>query len=232
MKRKMLSIAIVGLLFAAPLLANTVENASVDDTGELKGPAIGMLIGGVFGGPPGLVVGAIGGALIGKIDGQKTVLSLQQDQLAASRQHVQQLQQHSGSQSEQIERQERQQQERQQAVAEGFSFCLQFRTESADLEPRFQPQLDALAGMLNAFPGLDIKILASADHRGSDDYNRELSKLRAETVSQRLVAAGVDAGRIQHRIEGEGMALYPTVDLEGLGFDRFVLLSFIPVAGR
>lgn len=232
MKRKMLSLAIMGLLFTTPLLANAAEKSAVDNTSELKGPAIGMLIGGVFGGPPGLVVGAIGGALIGTIDGQKTALSLQQDKLANTRQQVHQLQQQSGSQSEQIERQLRQQQDRQQAVAEGFSFCLQFRTDSADLEPRFQPQLDALAGMLNAFPDLDIKILASADHRGSDDYNRELSKLRAETVSRRLVAAGVDAERIQQRVEGEGMALYPSVDLEGLGFDRFVLLSFVPGSGR
>jgi outer membrane protein OmpA-like peptidoglycan-associated protein len=57
-------------------------------------------------------------------------------------------------------------------------------------------KLSALLPYLNKFPDVRIKAEGFADLRGAADYNRRLSRRRAQSVIDALVAIGVDAGRI------------------------------------
>jgi outer membrane protein OmpA-like peptidoglycan-associated protein len=75
---------------------------------------------------------------------------------------------------------------------------------------------------------LTIEVRAAADRRGGDAYNRQLAQLRADAVSGRLRDAGVPAERISIRVSGEATAIYAEDDQEGLGFDRYVVLTFLP----
>ncbi|MEN8179649.1 MAG: OmpA family protein [Pseudomonadota bacterium] len=225
MKNVIVSIAVVGMFLQGPVYAE--EGMSMDHTHSLRGPAIGALAGGILAGPPGLMTGLIGGALIGHIEAQKDQILHAGEELVAANEQLEFLNTQQAGEHARVLQQIQTNHTRLEAVTEGFSFCLGFRTESADIEPALQPHLHALAGMLNAFRELDIEVRASADRRGSENYNLELTKLRAEAVVRRLLEAGVSPDRIKMRISGEEAALYPETDPEGLGFDRYVVLSFV-----
>jgi outer membrane protein OmpA-like peptidoglycan-associated protein len=225
MKKTLVSAMVLSLILQAPVFAG--EAMPVGQGQSLKGPAIGALAGGLLAGPPGLIAGVIGGALIGEIEAQKDRNREVAEALSISRQQTQALSRQQAYEHAGMLRQIEQNHARLEAVSEGFSFCLGFRTESAAIEPGLEPHLRALAAMLNAFAELDIEVRAAADRRGGDAYNLELARLRADAVVRRLVAAGVSAKRIRLKISGEQVAVYPESDLEGLGFDRYVVLSFV-----
>ncbi|EGW55785.1 OmpA/MotB domain protein [endosymbiont of Tevnia jerichonana (vent Tica)] len=233
MKMKLIAATVLAL---STSLSAQAQEGSLDlrDDGieTLKQPAIGMLLGGILAGPPGIVVGAVGGALVADIGRRDAELQASREALGEAQRQLQQV---SGARSRDLAALERirgEQHQRLQAVADGFSFCLRFRTDSSELEPRLQPQLDTLAGLLKAFPQLDIEVRASSDRRGSPSYNQQLAQLRAESVVQRLLAAGVDAERIRQQPQGETLAAYAENDLDGMAFDRFVLLSFVDRAAQ
>ncbi|MEN8166933.1 MAG: OmpA family protein [Pseudomonadota bacterium] len=207
--------------------AETVDKSETAELEILKGPAIGALAGALLAGPPGVMVGIMGGALIGHIKQQEDQIDRVNGELAVAQEQVNSLDKQQANQYARIQHQISINRTRLGAIANGFSFCIRFRTDGADIEPAIQPHLDALVGMLKAFPELGIEVMASADRRGSEAYNMELTRLRAEQVTQRLVDAGISLERIRTRIEGKGLARYPENDTEGLGFDRYVVLSFL-----
>lgn len=225
MNKMVISIAVLGVLLQGSVYAD--EETSINHAQSLKGPAMGALAGGILAGPPGLMAGLIGGALLGHIEAQKDQILQSGEALSIANERLEILHSQQAGEHARMLQQLQTNRTRLAAVTEGFSFCLRFRTESAVIEPVLQPHLKALAGMLNAFPELDIQVRASADRRGSDTYNQELTRLRAESVVQHLREAGVSADRIKLRISGEEVAIYPEADLEGLGFDRYVVLSFV-----
>jgi outer membrane protein OmpA-like peptidoglycan-associated protein len=54
-----------------------------------------------------------------------------------------------------------------------------------------KPNLEKLVFILTENPELIIELGSHTDSRGSDDYNRELSQKRAESVVQYLVNSGI-----------------------------------------
>lgn len=226
MKKMILSLAILGALLSQSAVAS--ETVESDQTGSLKGPAVGALAGGLLAGPPGLMVGLIGGALIGQIKVQEAQIHQTQGDLAVTRAQVETLTRQQANQHARLLQQIEANGRRVSAVSEGFSFCLRFRSESAAIESTAKPHLMALVGMLKVFPELAIEVRASADRRGSDAFNRQLAQLRAEAVAELLRKAGVQPERIRIHVIGEAEAVYAEDDPEGLGFDRYVVLSFQP----
>ncbi|XHS78630.1 OmpA family protein [Burkholderiaceae bacterium UC74_6] len=78
-----------------------------------------------------------------------------------------------------------------------------FDFDKAVLKPN-QPQLDDVARVLNANPGIDhVRITGYTDRLGSQAYNMKLSRQRAESVKHYLVAHGVAAGRLETEGRGE-----------------------------
>ena len=232
MKKRVITAVVLGLIMNSQLKAE--EHSHME---TLKGPALGSLAGALLAGPPGVVAGLIGGALIGHLELQKDQVKATSDQLEIARRQIEQLGLQQAQQQAEILNQRQVGVTRLNAISDGFSFCLRFRTESAEIEPAIQPHLDALVGMLKAFPEMDVEVLASADRRGSEEYNRQLTKRRAQAVVTRLIEQGVAAARIRSGFSGEELANYLETDLEGLDFDRYVVISLVlpqgvPVPGE
>jgi Outer membrane protein and related peptidoglycan-associated (lipo)proteins len=68
--------------------------------------------------------------------------------------------------------------------------------DSATLRPESKEELDALIAVLNDNPFVAIELAAHTDRKGSDEYNRDLSLRRAQSVVGYLIAHGIDAQRL------------------------------------
>ena len=71
-----------------------------------------------------------------------------------------------------------------------------FNTGQYTLKPAAQISLAKVAGILLAYPGLNVRVEGYTDSVGSDTYNLTLSDKRAETVKNFLVAQGVSPNSI------------------------------------
>lgn len=78
-----------------------------------------------------------------------------------------------------------------------------FDTASANLKPGAREKLARVAGVLLAYPGLDIAIEGHTDSVGSDEYNQSLSERRAESVRAYLVRQGIPPATIDAMGFGE-----------------------------
>ena len=63
--------------------------------------------------------------------------------------------------------------------------------------------LEALAELMLRYPSMEIELSAHTDSRGSDAYNLDLSRRRADTAKEFLVQRGIASGRIQAAGYGE-----------------------------
>lgn len=238
MKRTLIATTLGAVLLAngSTALAEDYEE-SVTYKQEWQGMGIGALIGTIAAGPPGLVIGAAGGALIGRHEGLESDLDAARQEIDALEQQAAEQELKMLSQTQRLTEQQelgaRQLQEQQelleqqlQAITKGYRLNIHFRTESAELESRFAQQLNGVVALLQSLPELAVHVDAYADRRGTDAYNRDLSQRRAQVVARRLQAAGIEKGRIREVPHGEGSAEYPLNDVEGMDFDRRVLLYF------
>jgi OOP family OmpA-OmpF porin len=74
---------------------------------------------------------------------------------------------------------------------------LLFATNSANIDPTSLDDLDELVKIMNDDEDLRLSIEGHTDNRGNNDYNLELSRLRAEAVKQHLINGGISASRIK-----------------------------------
>ncbi len=68
--------------------------------------------------------------------------------------------------------------------------------DKATLRPDSKEELDRLISLLNEHPEISIELAAHTDRRGTDDYNRDLSLRRAQSVVDYLTANGIDLKRL------------------------------------
>ncbi len=186
---------------------------------------VGLVLGAILGGPPGAVLGATGGAMVGELQARRQHIGDLDSELSELQAVQQREQQVAAEHQALFQRQRAKETARIEALQRGYSFCLGFRSDSATIEPGIDKQLQALAVMLRAFPELKLQISAGADMRGSEDYNNQLSKRRAEAVAAVLRASGLPEKRMEIRYIGEAQARYSMQDHEGLGYDRTVKIS-------
>lgn len=73
---------------------------------------------------------------------------------------------------------------------------LEFASGEANYTSGSQPTIDAIAAILKAYPNAAVRIEGHTDTTGDAAQNLSLSKARAESVAQALVAQGVGTGRI------------------------------------
>lgn len=97
-----------------------------------------------------------------------------------------------------------------------------FEFDSAQLREQADTTLTAVAQCLSSGPlkGHPITVTGHADPRGTDEYNMQLGKSRAESVSEYLSGSGLDKGKINVVSKGEQEA--SENDPSGWPYDRRV----------
>jgi len=110
-----------------------------------------------------------------------------------------------------------------------------FRFGSARLLPRAKEKLDDLAAALNRLGTEQTFVIEGhTDSRGSAEFNRRLSKRRADSVRAYLIEQGVSRDRIIARGRGEDDPVASNTDPEGRANNRRVEIVVTPsvVGGR
>jgi len=78
-----------------------------------------------------------------------------------------------------------------------------FDTGKSVLKPGAEATLDRLSGFMEKFSNTSVLIEGYTDSMGSDEFNLELSRQRAESVRSALISRGVEAGRVVALGKGE-----------------------------
>ena len=214
-------------LFNLAAYANPQSEKSSGHKEEL-GLGLGAIIGGLIGGPPGAIIGAAGGAWYGgkqeikddNIVSLEKKLAEKQAELAGLQGEFAGLESRYGTELQKVKLDNRVSDL--EKLIHGVSFSVYFRTNSAAIDSELLPRIQHLAGYLQSIPEIQIHLEAHADQRGTDDYNKRLSQLRADSVKQALITAGIKANRINSFAHGESMARGSAGDIEGYTFDRRV----------
>ncbi len=92
------------------------------------------------------------------------------------------------------------------------SFTVRFETGGDRLTADSEPVLRELIGLLAANPGAELVVVGHTDRVGSVELNDRLSLQRAQSVRDRLVAAGAATDRISVAGRGEREPAVPTED--------------------
>ena len=77
-----------------------------------------------------------------------------------------------------------------------------FDLDKDTIKPKSRPVLDRAVSVLQEFNTIRIEISGHTDSTGSVEYNRDLSRRRAESVKRYLVEHGVETARVETRGAG------------------------------
>ncbi len=97
----------------------------------------------------------------------------------------------------------------------GESIALFFELNQAELHPRAQKQLDIVSSILKSSPQKKLKIGGYTDALGSDDYNLNLSRNRAEAVKQYFITHDVPLTQVETTGFGKTLPLSPNLKPDG-----------------
>src|SRR6478752_358428 len=161
---------------------NQPEKTGMSKTakGGIIGAGGGAVLGGLIGAATGnTAAGAIIGAAVGGSTG--AIIGRRMDKQAAELQK--------DMKNARVER-----------VGEGikitFSSGILFNTNSAELRPQSQADIQTLAATLKKYGDTNVIVEGHTDNTGSDDINQPLSERRAESVANYTIAQGVERSRI------------------------------------
>ena len=193
-----------------------VKNSSHKQRGATVGAASGAVIGGVLGNNVGkgnnTVLGAIIGAAIGGVAGG--YIGNRMDK-----------------QAERIE--EEIPGAEVTRVGEGINVTftqgqgVHFDTNKSNIKGASVETLDKMAGIFKEYPKSYILVEGHTDSAGPDDYNMNLSKQRATSVTNYLIAKGIDAGRFTTKWYGENQPKASNETSEGKAQNRRVELAIV-----
>ncbi len=229
MYKRMLFTLLITLTLSAPVAAEP-------GSGSPKGTAgfgAGAVVGGFIGGPIGAVTGAIGGAWLGNRESDRDRERQQLERSLADRSARLQTLQNQIAELEQAQALQTVQLNESPQLAgpvrEALHMAVYFRTGSARMEPAVSGRLEELAGLLQDYPDIRVHLSGHTDRRGDADYNRELSRRRAEAVRTALTQAGLPAERIHVAAYGQSQAQAVAGDIEAYIFDRRVSIELNPM---
>ncbi len=97
-----------------------------------------------------------------------------------------------------------------------------FDTGKAELNPGSSRKLDQLAQFLSEHKERRVQIDGFTDSVGSDSYNEELSRRRADSVKSALLVRGIDASRISTQGYGKAYPIANNTDSGGRQLNRRV----------
>ena len=104
---------------------------------------------------------------------------------------------------------------------------INFKFDSAKIEPEFEPVLDVAVDELKANPDVRVEVAGHTDSVGSDEYNQALSERRAESVQAYLVSRGISPSRIEAVGFGETQPVASNDTAEGRANNRRVEIKVL-----
>lgn len=114
------------------------------------------------------------------------------------------------------------------AEMKNFEFVpVYFDHDKDSLKPEYEPYLKNMARIVNSHTDLRIKIIGHTDSNGTDEYNIDLSKRRAENIKQFLISQGVKEDKIVIEFRGELDPATSNETPEGKRLNRRVDFEFI-----
>jgi outer membrane protein OmpA-like peptidoglycan-associated protein len=225
MNRKLILLTAILALAAAPAIAS--EGGTRDTRVNNIGILAGGVIGAVVGGPPGAIAGAAFGGITAdrelvrkrseRLEHRVTALSAERDSLRSDHRSQKARIAKLDDRVAELEFVAESRIEAEQ-LAHGLEIEVGFRTDSAALPEGTHDALDALAGLLQAAPQLEVHLDGYADPRGDEHHNLRLSAARAEAVRDRLVTAGVSPERIRMTAHGAPGLLAPDAEADPDGW--------------
>jgi outer membrane protein OmpA-like peptidoglycan-associated protein len=213
------------------------ERRSGDESNkrELVGAGSGAVIGAAAGGPVGMIIGAVFGGWLGDRIHQEHSGRVEAEQVAdAALTEVASLRNVLLSNEHEVERLASQlaaeQRTHRDVLQEAINLQVMFRTADSSLDADSEQRLSRIAELIRPMSGVAVHLSGHADARGDEDYNRQLSAERAETVRAVLISAGVPADRIVMTAEGTRYANASPDDHEAMALDRRVQMRLISEA--
>jgi len=104
-----------------------------------------------------------------------------------------------------------------------------FAVDSTEISPSFQASLDSVAQSMVKYPDSLVDVYGHTDSTGSDAYNLDLSKRRADSVARYLISRGVSSARIQTQGMGKNYPVADNTTAEGRAKNRRVEIKITPV---
>jgi outer membrane protein OmpA-like peptidoglycan-associated protein len=97
----------------------------------------------------------------------------------------------------------------------GDSLVVYFEYDKSELNARGIRQMEIVADLLKSDPARKMHLSGYTDAKGTEDYNVQLSKKRAEAVKRKLAELGVNSAQIETLGRGADAPLDPNKKLDG-----------------
>jgi outer membrane protein OmpA-like peptidoglycan-associated protein len=104
-----------------------------------------------------------------------------------------------------------------------------FDTDQAEVKPQFYETLNSVALVLQEYNQTLVDVIGHTDSDGSDDYNYDLSRRRAGSVSQYLVSQQNDPNRFSVEGRGEQQPIASNNTASGKSQNRRVEITIQPL---
>jgi outer membrane protein OmpA-like peptidoglycan-associated protein/predicted small secreted protein len=104
-----------------------------------------------------------------------------------------------------------------------------FAVNSTDISPAMRDVLDRVAQSMIRYPNSLVDVMGHTDSTGSDTYNLDLSRRRAESVANFLVSRGVARARLETIGYGEQYPIADNTTEAGRAQNRRVEIRITPV---
>jgi len=180
--------------------------------GAVAGAGLGYLLGGLIGGKTARIVGAGIGGVAGGVIGQ---------QIDQQRRELEEATAGSGVDVTE--------------TPDGNSILVNlpdvtFAVDSTTISPSFRAALDEVASSLLKYPNSLVDVMGHTDSTGSDAYNLDLSRRRAEAVAGYLTMRGVPRARLATVGYGEQYPRADNTTPEGRALNRRVEIRITPIS--
>jgi len=210
------------------------EGSKQSDVGVVTGLTVGALAAGPFG----AVVGAGAGALIGERFHRQAkarqALARDLKRSEAERARLSETVARLDGSLSQALSQARARGERLDTTlqhADELGLDVSFRTDDDSVTARAMSPLLKLGALVASLPEARVRVAGYADPRGSDAYNDDLSRRRAENVAAVLACAGVPRERILIEAHGRSEAVSAAGDFDAYALERRVTVRLQTAGG-
>jgi outer membrane protein OmpA-like peptidoglycan-associated protein len=107
-----------------------------------------------------------------------------------------------------------------------------FDTNSSSIKPTFYDVLHSVGLVLKEYNKTLINITGHTDNTGSDQYNQDLSRRRAQSVAQYLTSQGIDPTRVAAQGMGESRPIASNETPQGRQQNRRVQVDLAPLTAE